>query len=217
MSEEGTESAGTEQGESGQDESDVMIGGSILTGGETARTGTADAGKQAEGKETEADESADLVPDTPEGYDLKFNEGTRVDQEMLGAFKKSALELGIKPSQAQKLAAMYEAESAKAVERAVAEHQQGVQAQLTEWEDEITSSPNFEQNRSHAQAALREFGDRKLAEFMNQTHLSSHPLVWAFMSRIGKALAEPGFKGKGAASGGQKSAADILYPNQGKQ
>jgi hypothetical protein len=35
------------------------------------------------------------------------------------------------------------------------------------------------------------------------------------MAKVGKALAEPGFKGESAGKA-QKTAADILYPDQGK-
>lgn len=62
-----------------------------------------------------ADNSAntDEVPGWPNEYRITFNEGTEVDQELLSRFQRTAHELKIKPSQAQKLAAMYEAHMAK--------------------------------------------------------------------------------------------------------
>lgn len=207
--------AGTEGAGSGQEQ-----GTTLLTRpddpGHGSGTEQGEEGKQAGEQEAGKDDPADKVPDKPEGYDLKFAETTQVDQELLTEFQKKAHALGLSKDRAQKLASMYEAHSAKVIEKAQADYQQAVKAQIKKWEDEITSSPTFEQDKSHARTALREFGDKELSDLMDSSNLGSHPRMWAFMAKVGKALAEPGFKGESAGRG-DKTAAEIMYPNQGKQ
>ena len=206
--------AGAGQGaapDAGADAGDGFQGGSLLT--------RSDAGKEAaeeQGKDAVKDDPADEVPDQPEGYALKFAQGAKVDQELLGNFTKAAHALGLKPSQAQKLASLYEAHAAKAGERAREAQRQTLETARAKWEREIETSPGFAQERDHARAALRQYGDKELYALLDQTNLGSHPKMWAFMAKIGKALAEPGFRGDSVGRA-QKTAADILYPNQGKE
>ena len=221
----GGEGAGTDGGNAdngNQEQGNELKGNSLMTKGE-GENGGQDADKapgKEQGKEGDkgqdkgADDPAAKVPDKPDGYALKFTEGTRVDSEMLAGFQKTAHELGISQGKAQKLAEMYEAHAAKAGERAVAERQKVIDAATAEWEAEIAKSPTFTQDREHIRSALRQYGDQELYEILDQTNLGSHPKMWAFMAKVGKALAEPGFHGKN--SGKERTAADVLYPNQGK-
>lgn len=184
-------------------------------------------GGEGDGKEGEKDgqdadkeqdkgekDPADKVPEKPDGYELKFGEETQVDTELLADFQKAAHELGIPQGQAQKLAEMYEAYAAKAEERAVASQQKALDTAAANWEAEIEKTPTFTQDREHIRSALRQYGDQELYDLLNQTNLGSHPKMWAFMAKVGKALAEPGFHGQNSTK--ERSAADVLYPNQGK-
>lgn len=218
----GGEGTGTDGGNASdngnQEQGSELKGNSLMTKGE-GENGGQDADKapgKEQGKEGDkgADDPAAKVPDKPDGYALKFTEGTRVDSEMLAGFQKTAHELGISQGKAQKLAEMYEAHAAKAGERAVAERQKVIDAATAEWEAEIAKSPTFTQDREHIRSALRQYGDPELYELLDQTNLGSHPKMWGFMAKVGKALAEPGFHGKN--SGKERTAADVLYPNQGK-
>lgn len=220
---------GQEQGAGGAasaESSGEFKGNSLMTKGEGGESGKdggqgsgQDAGKEA-GKEGDSeqgkgsDDPAAKVPDKPENYELKFAEGTQVDTELLGSFQKAAHELGIPQGQAQKLAEMYEAHAAKAGERAVEAQQKALDEARTKWEGEIEKSPTFTQDREHIRSALRQYGDQELYDLLDQTNLGSHPKMWAFMANVGKALAEPGFHGSNA--GKERTAADVLYPNQGK-
>lgn len=184
--------------------------------------GDSDSGKEAgkDGKDADkdkdkgADDPADTVPDKPEDYDLQFGKDTRVDKELLGNFQKAVHDLGISRDKAQKLASFYETHAVKAGERAVEAQQKALHEARAKWEGEIEKSPTFTQDREHIRAALRQYGDQEIYDLLDQTNLGSHPKMWAFMANIGKALAEPGFHGKN--SGKERSAADVLYPNQGK-
>lgn len=188
-------------------------------GGEGGENAGADGGKNSpenepdkgDGKGGKQDDPAAQVPDKAEGYDLKFSAETKVDAELLGSFRQTALELGLTRGQAQKLGSLYEGHMAKAAERMQAEQTRALLEARKVWENEITGSPTFQEDQVRIQSALRQFGDDELYELLNQTNLGSHPKMWAFMAKVGKALAEPGFHGSGA--GQTKSAAEVLYPN----
>ncbi len=173
----------------------------------------AKAGQQ-EGQGTgqqDQDDPAAKVPDTPEGYDLKFDPKTQVDNGLLGDFRKTARELGLTQGQAQKLGSMYEARMAEADRRMAEAQTRALLEARKGWEAEITARPSFHAEKGHIQAALRQFGDRELFDLLDQTNLGSHPKMWDFMAKVGKALAEPGFRGETA--GQAKSAAEVLYPD----
>ena len=174
---------------------------------EGAKAQEGDAGKE-EGKKADPDAE---VPDKPEGYDLKFAEGTEVDTALLDSFRKGALEMGLTRGQAQKLGNLYEAHMKGAAERVQAEQTKALLAARKAWEAEITSQPNFREDLGRIQNALRQFGDKELFDLLDQTNLGSHPRMFAFMAKIGKALAEPGFHG--GHGNEAKSAAEVLYPD----
>lgn len=214
-----------EQNAGGREQGGELQGNSLMTkpegdggdkGGQESGTDPDKVKKGVEGsrKDKATDEPATKVPDKPEGYELKFSGETRVDTELLSGFQKAAHELGLPQAQAQKLAAMYEAHAAKAGERAVAAQRQALEEARANWEAEIEKSPSFVREREHIRSALRQYGDQELYDLLDQTNLGSHPKMWAFMAKVGKALAEPGFHGRN--SGRDRSAADVLYPNQGK-
>ena len=50
----------------------------------------------------------------------------------------------------------------------------------------------------------------EMATLLNQTNLGAHPLMWKFISAVGKGLGESKIRGKN--SGREKSAAEVLYP-----
>lgn len=151
------------------------------------------------------------VPDKAEGYELTFARDTQVDAALLDGFRKTALEIGLTRGQAQKLGSLYEAHMKEAGARMQEEQTRALLQARKTWEAEITSQPGFREDLGRIQAALRQFGDRELYELLDQTNLGSHPKMFAFMAKIGRALAEPGFHG--GTAGEAKSAAEVLYPN----
>ena len=173
-----------------------------------------DAGEeQPKGKEEEEpkDDPAAQVPDKAEGYELTFAKDTQVDAALLDGFRKTALEIGLTRGQAQKLGSLYEAHMKEAATRVQEEQTRALLQARKAWEAEITSQPGFREDLGRIQTALRQFGDRELYEILDQTNLGSHPKMFAFMAKIGRALAEPGFHG--GTAGEAKSAAEVLYPN----
>jgi hypothetical protein len=215
--------AGAGGNENGQQQGGELKGNTLMTkadakDGDNGADGQ-EAGKDADkdkgkGKDNDKGGEADKVPDKPEGYNFKFGKDTQIDKELLSSFQKTAHELGISRDKAQKLASFYEVNAAKAVEQVAAAQQQALESAKAKWEEEIQKSPNFAQEREHIQSALRQYGDAELYALLDQTNLGAHPKMWAFVAKVGKVLAEPGFHGKNSSK--EKSAAEVLYPDQGK-
>lgn len=188
----GASAAGQEQGPDGK----TLLSG--LGKGE---------GEDSAAQQKEPEDPAAQVPESPEGYAIQFAEGLALDGELLGAFQKTAHELGINQGQAQKLADMY-------AEHAALAEQAQVKALLEArrlWEGEIKQSPTFEVDKARIQAVFRRFGTPQLYDLLDQTNLGSHPDFFRFLANVGRALGEPEFRG--GAGGGELSAARIMYPD----
>lgn len=194
------------------------LGDSLLTREDNGEDGkdTAGAGEdKAKGKDA-GGEDADpmsLIPESPDGYDLKFAEGVSVDEALLNGFKAEAHNLGIPQGQAQKLADFYAkhaGESAKAAQEA---HNAALVSAKKGWESEIMSRPEFKQEVVDARRTLKAFGGPELDPLLKQSMLGSHPAFFDFVVKVGKALAEPDARGSGYGSGKEKPLVDRLWPN----
>lgn len=186
-------------------------GGQGATNQESVDQGQADTGEGGAGKEESPKDPALAIPETPEGYELSFDDGVQVDKALLGTFQEVAHKMGLNAGQAQEVASVYAAhvaEQEKAQQQALAEVQRG-------WEDEIKESPTFKTDVVNARKTLVQFGsfgtvdgkgnpiiDPELAEVFNETMIGSHPKVFKMFVDIGKALAEPKIMGNGTGSNG---------------
>ncbi|MDR1686638.1 MAG: hypothetical protein LBR82_09460 [Desulfovibrio sp.] len=213
-------------------DADTLLGASAGGSGNNAATGAAAGGRDNAGvpagqdgaaapagrddgkagdKATDVD-PADRVPDTPEGYTLTFADGTRVDAALLDGFKSTAHAAGLTLRQSQTLAALYEKHVAEMDDAAQQAQREALDKAQGEWEAEIKGDKDFEENYAHARRALRQFGSPELTTVMNQTRIGSFPAFFTFVAAVGKALAEPAFKGAYAGYPG-KSLGRILYPD----
>lgn len=207
--------------ENPQGEATANAAGDPADGSLLSRTAAEEGGdgEKKDAKAPDAQESKDSDPDAqkpdkPEGYELSFAKETQVDAELLDGFRKTALELGLTRGQAQKLASLYEAHMKGAGERMQQAQTKYLLDARKTWEAEITNKPGFQEDLGRIQNALRQFGDQELFDLLDQTNLGSHPKMFAFMAKVGKALAEPGFHG--SAGGEAKTAAEIIYPNMNR-
>lgn len=197
-------------------EAQGSCGATLLTRSDTGPDAGSAPGPEAPQDGSELSAPDDAVPDSPEGYTLRFVQGVTVDRGLLSEFQRMAHESGMRLGDAQKLASLYAAHAGKSGEAAARAQAQAIENARVAWENEIRSSPAFAREKVYAQTALRKYGDNELYALMDQTNLGSHPKMWAFLSRVGKALSEPGFHG-GPSSRDVRSAADIMYPQQGRQ
>jgi hypothetical protein len=173
-------------------------------------------GEPKEGEENqEADEKALAVPEKPEGYEVTFPEGTDVDQEMLTAYRAKAHELGLNQKQFQELAGLYAEKVADSYDRFQQAQFDSVDKAGLEWEEQLKARPTYEADLKYATRALAQFGSKELNEYFDVSMAGSYPPVFDAFVKIGRALAEPEIhSGKGASA--EKTAAEVLYPNQGK-
>ncbi|MDR3176021.1 MAG: hypothetical protein LBU06_05765 [Desulfovibrio sp.] len=206
--------SGAEGGAKGQD-GPTLLGAPEEPGadGEGAGgEGGSDKSGDGTGAKDNPDDPAASVPGRPEDYKLEFAPETRVDATLLEAFQKTAHELGLTLGQSRKLAALYEGHAARMGDAAEKAQLEALDKAQADWEAEIKSDMNFAADFAHARAALRQFGSPELAGVMNQTRIGSFPAFFKFVAAVGKALAEPEFKGAGG-SRGDLPLRDRLWPD----
>lgn len=175
-------------------------------GGDQAKDGESDAGK--------TDDSG-----VPEKYQFTAPEGFEgaLDEAALESFEPVARELGLTQEQADKLVALHAQNLQQAGEKAQQAHAQ----QMETWTNELRNDPEFggpafDTNVKAAQKAVAQFGSPGLKEALEESGLGNHPELVRTFAMIGKAISEDGFV-SGGKSDGPRSAADVMYPNQGKR
>lgn len=147
--------------------------------------------------ESEGDDAADAEgadakkKDDASDFELKTPEGVEVDAELLGSLKSVAKEHGIKPEAAQKLVDAYAAR----VQALGQQHEAALQKQREDWLSAVKSDKDiggakFEQSKTFAQKALKEFAGEEFLDFANRTGIGNHPALFKAFVRIGKALSE---------------------------
>ena len=153
-----------------------------------------------EGEKPEPEEDKpgqnDAKPDNPEGYALSFAEGTEVDRELLGQFRKTAYELGLTKGQAQKVAELYAGNMAGLGQKFEEAQNRAINDYINTRNAEFEKRPNFREEIVLARKAMMEFGDPDLIDVFRSTAMGSHPAMYEFMVKVGRALGEPGFKGQ---------------------
>jgi len=174
------------------------------------------------GEEKDGDKSL-AVPESPEGYEISLPEGLEVDQEFLGQYRGKAHELGLNQKQFQDLASMY-AEKVGGAEDVFRKGQMdSVIKAGEEWAQEIQGRPTFKADLAAAKKALayakktmQPESFEKMAEYLDVSQAGNFPPFFEMISAFGKAMGEPVARGQGMGPG-EKSAAEVLYPNQGKK
>lgn len=89
------------------------------------------------------------------------------------------------------------------------------------WANEVRADPeiggqNWPKVESQIGGLLDTFGSPELREAFDLTGAGNNPHVVRFMSKVASVLSEGGFISSNPTGGEVKSAAQILYPNQGK-
>jgi hypothetical protein len=152
-----------------------------------------------DGQDQKADpkegDQADTKPEKPEGYNLVFGEGVTIDKDILAKFQLTAHGLGLTKGQAQKLGDLYSSSMTDMNQK----YQEAQIKALNDYIDtqnaELSKRPDFKQELALAKKTLIEFGSQDLIDVFRLTAMGSHPAMFDFMVKVGKALGEPGFKG----------------------
>ncbi|WP_145548541.1 peptidase [Yersinia massiliensis] len=151
----------------------------------------------------------------PEKYEFKApEEGQDLDAEALATFEPVARELGLSQEQAQKLVDIYGKDIVPKLQQKQAE---AWQKQTEQWGNDVKADKEIggdklTANIGMAQKALDQFGTPELRTYLEQTGLGNHPDLVRFCVKIGKSMGEDSMVM--ASSGGQRSAAEVLYGNK---
>lgn len=126
------------------------------------------------------------LPEKVEEYELKFKDGSTIDEGFTNEFKSTAHKLGILPKQAQALADWFsdvnlQAET-KFLDEAKVNQAKELEGLKTEW------GKTYEANLSRAQLVLKNFGDKDILQHLNDTGLGNDPKLIKLLSGIGKKM-----------------------------
>lgn len=126
------------------------------------------------------------VPESPDKYELKFPDGTRVDDTFLGSFRTQAHQLGITPAQAQGLAAWW-TEQNQGMEQG---QEAASVAQRDKWTSELKNELGYTYNRTISQASqilatiLEGDQNHEMIGLLNKTGLGDNPTLIKFMASL---------------------------------
>ena len=126
-------------------------------------------------------------PESPDKYEIKFAEGTPVDDALLGAFRGVAHKLGLSQTQAQALGEWWAGQAGAQAETQGNE----IKGDLETWDKELTTEWGWKKDQNIALAA-RAFNRavdgtdlaQPLAEFLDNTGLGNHPLMIKFFHAL---------------------------------
>lgn len=168
--------------------------------------------KEVADKASADKEAKDKADKVPEKYEFKSPvEGQELDTEMAAALDPVARELGLNNEQAQKLVDIYGKDILPKIE---ARQQENWAKQTEAWANEVKTDKEiggdaFVANVGLAQKALDTFAPAGLREYLETTGLGNHPDLVRCFVKVGKAMSEDSMVMPN--TGGQRSAADVLY------
>lgn len=132
------------------------------------------------------------VPQELEKYELKKGEKYVASDEVINEFKKLAFESNLLPDQAQKMLDWFNDRASGNMTKAQQEQQsrmeQGWQSLEKEW------GAGFEKNIQAAKMVVKEFGNKEVIDYLNETGLGDDPKLVKFLAQIGQNLKEDSFK-----------------------
>lgn len=161
---------------------------------------------------TEAEEAP--VPLT--AADIKLPEGFEAPEEMLSSFAELLNDSNLSAAErAEKLVNLH-AEAMKTASEKISEDWQKTREA---WVDQVKNDPDIGGDKLEGSLAdiaklVDEFGGQEFRDVMDESGLGDHPVIVKFLHKIAKSFAE-GKPVSGTPSGGTKTIADRLYPNQG--
>lgn len=182
--------------------------------GKTTDAKTADADKAKDGEKKDGKDAKSVVPEKYE--DFKLPEGVSIDKEKHEGFKALAKDLGLTQEGAQKLVDQHLNALKEAIDgpgKRWAELQTDWQKQVKD--DSEIGGANFAGMKASVARAIDKFGTPGLRDALNLTGAGNNPDIVKFIARLSKASAE-GTPVTGSPAKPPKSAAEILYPTQGK-
>lgn len=186
---------------------------SAETGDKGAETG--EDGKSDDGKEKSETDDDNKSEGPPEKYEFTMPEGMELDTALAEKVDPVLRELNLTNEQANKLASTFAEYRASEAQRQSDAYAQ----QVEDWgkaakDDKEFGGAKFDENVSHAQKAIGQFGSPELKTLLADG-LGNHPELIRFCVRVGKALQEDGgVVGKHTT---EKSPAAVLFDHPTSQ
>jgi len=204
-------------------------GNTVLTGDAETEEKTDDTGEKKASEET-ADKDGDTddkskdgdadkeVAGAPDKYEeFAVPEGIEINPEVLEEFTPLLKAIGANQDQAQKLVDLQLKLSQRAVDEQTKQWAeiQGGWKEAAETDDEF-GKRDYDASVATARRAMRTVGTPALGKALEETGMGNHPEFIRFFYRVGKAIGEDSLSFGGVGKGADKSAAEKIFPNQGK-
>lgn len=166
-----------------------------------------DAGAKTEGATGEQGKDGAKADET---YEYQLPEGMALDKSAADSLTAFAKEQGIKPAEAQKLAAI----GAQMVQRQQEAHAQTVSTWIEQVKtDKEIGGDKFDATLATSRAAMETFGTPELKDVLNATGLGNHPALVKFFYQVGKRVSQDEHvNGNGSPNAGEKDPAKIMFP-----
>jgi len=218
----GDASAATTQSPSG----DQQKAGESGEGGGTGTTAvTAPKGQQpsaegqaSSGEGTEVSSSESTQPEAVTAADIKMPEGVEIDQAQMDKFLGVVNDASLTPqARADQLANLHQ----ELVDKAFEDYAKDwIARQKADGEaikvDPYIGGKNWEQSQTYFAQVLNEFAPPELITEINKTGIGNNIHFAKFLVNVGKAMSEGNPVVGDPTSGEQLTAAQKLYPDQGK-
>jgi len=187
-------------------------------GAQTTETGTKAEGTQTAeetGKQSAAEENQSKAPE--EYADFTVPEGQEINTDLTGKFKTLAKDLNLTQEQAQTMFSLgTEMRNADVEAQTVAWQEQRAEWVKTAKIDPEIGGAVFDANVNASKQVLADYGNEGLVNLLNESGYGDHPEVLRFLTKLSKVTGERSSAGGNRAEG-EVSAAEVLFPNQGKE
>lgn len=151
-------------------------------------------------------------PVIPEKYELKLEEGSKLDPSYVEKFSAFAKEKKMTQEQAQE----FLAREHTAVQSYYDQQLQNFEKTKEAWKQQTISDPEiggekFNENVELAHRALKQFGSENFIKEIDATGYGNHPELVRVFARIGKMMSESKMVIPGTQSGGTREMSDVFY------
>lgn len=192
----------------------------VMTGSDPKPTDGAPAGDPKPGDKPVADPAKPKEGDSkkpesaPEKYEaFKLPEGLQMDEGKFANFSTLAKELNLSQANAQRLVDL----AVKNGENDDKLRQEAWAKQRETWVKEIKADPEIggqklNETVQYAKRALKEFGNLKLMEYLDNSGLGDHPELVRVFAKIGQKMSDDKVvDGKPSGTADNRSAAEVIY------
>lgn len=191
------------------DKGDAQNGDADIPGLTTASG--AKAGNDGDGDDKKGDGSDDGSDVEPKPYELHVPDGFALDMEMVDAATPLLQKYGVTNEDAQALADLVTQKVQKELDGF---HERNGEM-VEEWKRRLVADPEIggkalKQNLGVGLKALNKFGDAELVQILQDSGLEYHPAVVRFFHKVGSAISEDAYIGRGMPQRA-KDTASLLY------